>query len=95
VTDTVYLCRKCSPTTVPDGLTAELRHRVGEIVRLTGSRVEAIKVLHDEAGLQLKQAKGIAQHLGHEAGRCGRCSREVAPGEAVHCATCGCLTFHW
>lgn len=95
MTDTVYPCRKCLPTTVPDNLAQEVRHRVGEIVRTTGSRIEAMKVLHDEAGLRLNQAKGIAHHLGREAGRCGRCSREVAPGEAVHCGTCGSLTFHW
>lgn len=95
VTETTYTCRRCAPTVVPNNLSSELRHRVAEVVRSRGSRVEAIIVLHDEAGLPLNQAKGIAQHLGREAGRCGRCSRAVGPGEAVHCPLCGSLTFHW
>jgi hypothetical protein len=95
MTETTHTCRRCLPTVMPDDLSPQLRRRVADIVRTRGSRIEAMKVLHDEAGLPLTQAKGIVQHLGREPGRCGRCSHVVREGEAVHCGECGSLTLTW
>ncbi len=87
-------CKYCLPTVVPDDLPASVRIRAAEHVR-AGSRAKAHLLLHDEGGLRLDVAKGIALHLANMTGRCQRCKAEVAGQEYDHCSACGALTINW
>ncbi len=87
-------CKFCPPTVVPDDLPASVRTHAAEHVR-AGSRARAHLLLHEEGGLRLDVAKGIALHLALVAGRCQRCGSEVAGQEYDRCSQCGALTINW
>ena len=90
----VLNCPRCIPIPVPETLSPELRSQAAAIVQ-RGSGAEAMKLLHDEAGVSLADAKAIVFHLARRPGHCQRCGADIVPGETAYCPQCQSLTITW
>jgi hypothetical protein len=87
-------CPRCIPIVVPDDLPLEIRRRAGEIVR-GGSGIGAMKLLHDETSMSLRDGKALVLHLARRHGHCQRCDADIPEGEVAYCAKCKSLTITW
>src|ERR1041385_4753879 len=87
-------CKRCGASFTLPEIPADVRSRVAEWVR-SGSRIQAIKLLHLRTGIEIADCKGIGFHITQTKGICHRCKRPLESSGEVICGKCNSLNLDW
>ena len=87
-------CRSCDGEFIVPILSASDQLRVAEVAR-TGRSIEAMNLLRQFAGLELRDAKGVVMHVTRFPNVCHRCNGALPGSGQTECVKCGSLNFDW
>ena len=80
-------CLRCKSTVrVPDSLPVEALSEAVSLRQL-GHSLQAVSVIVQRVGTELREAKCFVLHLTEQPGHCHRCQKALLPGVA-ECAVC-------
>src|SRR5437667_9527599 len=93
-TTTTVHCRRCRASFELPSLSDTERVRIAEVVR-AGQHIEAMRLLRQPSGIELRDAKGVEVHITRTPGVCQRCSGQLPSSGQTECPKCGSLNFDW
>jgi hypothetical protein len=83
-------CRRCRSTQrIAGPLSADVRSRLLKV----GNTIASIKLLRDDTGCGLAEAKGTFLHITWQPGTCHWCKKEISVVELVDCPHCSALNI--
>ncbi len=88
------VCRRCFMKWTIRGISDGIKTRAGERIR-SKDLLGAMKILREEIGMELVEAKALCMHVTHETGVCHRCESPLESGGAQVCRICGTLCLNW
>ncbi|MGO1078535.1 hypothetical protein [Inquilinus sp. CA228] len=91
--DNAVMCPRCrTVVTWPSSLSDGDKSSIAQTARFNA--LEGTKRLHDQFGLDLRQAKGAALHITRIPGQCHRCKAPVSGAISV-CPNCRSANLDW
>src|SRR5215472_14242795 len=88
-------CEACGCSWLVPVVTDPLvRHEIAVLFRRADA-IRAIRLLREQTGLSLRDAKGVQYHISKQAGKCHRCGEELVDGGTVVCGRCRSVNLNW
>jgi hypothetical protein len=75
-------------------MNAAVRSEIADLFRGTDA-IRAIRLLREQTGLSLRDAKAVYYHISKRPGQCHRCGGELVAGGTVLCERCNSLNLDW
>jgi hypothetical protein len=86
-------CEACGCTWhVPAWMDAAVRREIVGLFRRNDA-IRAIRLLREQTGLSLRDAKAVYYHVSKQAGKCHRCGGELLVGGTVACGRCNSINL--
>ena len=86
-------CPRCRQNVAwPESASASQKEAIAARARY--SRIDAIKLMRPQFGMDLKEAKCLVEHLPMSKGYCLRCGQSVNDGVSV-CGNCRSVNLNW
>jgi hypothetical protein len=91
---TMVYCRRCRASFPLPELAVAERDRVASSVR-EGQHIQAIQLLRQFAGFDLRGGKAVEMHITRTSGVCVRCRGPLPTSRQTECPKCGSLNLNW
>lgn len=87
-------CKRCRVSFPLPALPDPDRDRVASSVR-EGQHIQAIQLLRQLAGFDLRDGKAVEMHITRARGVCVRCGGQLPTSGQTECPRCGSLNLDW
>ena len=91
---TTVHCKRCRASFPLPALADAERERVASSVR-EGQHIQAIQLLRQLAGVDLRDGKAVEMHITRTRGICVRCRGALPTSGRTECPKCGSLNLDW
>jgi|SRR5687767_6196453 len=87
-------CKRCGASFPFPELPNAERERIAGAVR-AGRHIEAIRLLREFTGVDLRDGKAIEMHITRTSGICVRCRGHLSATGQTECPNCDALNLDW
>src|SRR5437868_3652132 len=88
-------CSRCNHDVLIPAFSDADKQTIVRLLREQSNPLQAIKLMKDQYGLDLKNGKLLTHHITNPQNRCKRCKNNDLPAGIVVCAKCKALNINW